>query len=856
MNKIYLIAILLISIKVLPQSPGSISLAFPFKNNFTSNSIAIKTNGKLLVGGDEYLGGVSPCNKLFLLNSDGTKDMNFNDCSFSGVDLNTADDAINSIAIQSDEKIIVGGQFITYNGISQNRLIRLNSDGTKDITFDIGTGFNGDVNCILIQSDGKLLIGGKFTTFNGTSQNNLVRLNADGTKDNSFDIGTGFLSTSAIVSSINTITIQSDGKIITGGYFSTFNSSPYLGNNKNIVRLNSNGTLDATFDISGAELFSDGYVNSVAIQSDGKILVGGYLLWFNGVTWVTNHLARLNQNGSKDNSFNTCAICENSGFVKDIKIQSNNKIVVGFSPYNNESQGLLRLNSDGTQDSNFILDSGYKFGVWQIAIQNDGKILTAGHTWGINNSNTILINGLNRIKSDGTTDYSFNTNSYGMEYNTSINSIISQTDGKIIIGGSSINTYDGFLTHNLIRIKSNGKYDETFNIDSNYILGGINFLKIQPNGKILVAGSIFDINANQVYNLVRLNSDGTKDNSFNSAVIANVFSISLQSDGRILVGGGFSLFNGISQNGLIRLNSDGTKDISFDIGTGFNSFVNSLSIQSDGKILVGGYFSNFNGVSQNKLIRLNTDGTKDNSFNIASGFNGTVNSIIIQSDCKILVGGVFYTYNGISQNRLIRLNSDGTKDSAFEIGTGFDNAINSIALQSDGRILVGGNFTLFNGISQNRLIRLNSDGTKDISFDIGTGFDYSVNSIAIEPLGGICIGGDFTNYNLQNSYKLVKINADSNLNLDSFNKNIIQIYPNPATDLVNIKINFIEELKGGNINIINSLGQKVSSTPIIFSEISNNFTINTSSWGNKGLFFIQFLNSNGKVIEVKKILLE
>ena len=200
---------------------------------------------------------------------------------------------------------------------------------------------------------------------------------------------------------------------------------------------------------------------------------------------------------------------------------------------------------------------------------------------------------------------------------------------------------------------------------------------------------------------------------FSDPIFTLIYSITLQPDGKILVGGWFTEFNGTPANRLIRLNPDGSKDISFDIGSGFVGSVLHTTLQLDGKILVGGAFTSFNGTTQNRLIRLNSDGTKDTSFDIGSGFNNNVNSINLQTDGKILVGGQFTSFNGTTQNRLIRLNSDGTKDTSFDIGSGFNNNVNSINLQTDGKILVGGQFTSFNGTTQNRLIRLNSDGSKD-----------------------------------------------------------------------------------------------------------------------------------------------
>lgn len=195
--------------------------------------------------------------------------------------------------------------------------------------------------------------------------------------------------------------------------------------------------------------------------------------------------------------------------------------------------------------------------------------------------------------------------------------------------------------------------------------------------------------------------------------------INIQDDGKILVAGDFSSFNGIYENRIIRLNEDGTKDTSFITNSfPFYDSIKTIYQQTDGKILVGGDFN-----SQGSIKRLNANGTIDTTFNSGTGFNTSVNKIIQQNDGKILIVGDFTSYNNFNYNGIIRLNIDGTIDTSFNIGSGFDGFGSAVTIhqQTDGKLLVGGNFNTYNGLSENNLIRLNLDGSKDTSFNLGTG---------------------------------------------------------------------------------------------------------------------------------------
>ena len=277
---------------------------------------------------------------------------------------------------------------------------------------------------------------------------------------------------------------------------------------------------------------------------------------------------------------------------------------------------------------------------------------------------------------------------------------------------------------------------------------------VQPDGKILVGGDFGAYNGNTVRRIIRLNPDGSVDNTFhsNDGFNGSVKSIVIQSDGKILVGGNFTSYNESYSNRIIRLNPDGSQDGSFSIGDGFNSGVLCISIQPNGKILVGGDFTTYNETGSKKIIRLNYDGSIDNTFSIGEGFDRTVYSIVIQSDGKIVVGGHFTYYNGTSSNGIIRLNTDGTVDNTF--GNGVNDTIKSIIVQPDGKILIGGYFTAYDTYGGlNYIVRINSDGTLDNDFtNTGEVLNSTVNTLGLLSNGNILVGGTFTSGNRYSNY--------------------------------------------------------------------------------------------------------
>jgi len=322
--------------------------------------------------------------------------------------------------------------------------------------------------------------------------------------------------------------------------------------------------------------------------------------------------------------------------------------------------------------------------------------------------------------------------------------------------------------------------------DGSKISGTIQSTYAQADGKLLIGGFFLDYNGVTGRDMMlRLNSDGTLDTSFNTNAVdgakfnGEILDINVQPDGKILVGGAFTDYGTANRNYLVRLNSDGTTDTAFCAnavdGAQFAFYIESIIIQSDGKILVGGWYNDYAGtVNRSRLIRLNSDGTLDTAFcnNASDGakFQGVVYSLDVQSDGKILAGGNFPNYGGTTgRNYLVRLNSDGTLDTAFcnnaSDSSKFNSTVHTLKVQSDGQILAGGGFTNYGTAGTDRLIRLNTNGTLDTGFTNpasgSSKFSAAVLSLDIEQSNQILVGGAFINYaGVTGRNYLVRLNSD------------------------------------------------------------------------------------------------
>jgi len=706
-------------------------------NNDVQGS-ALQPDGKVIIGGTFTTYNGTGSNRIARLHTDGSLDAGFT----IGTGFNST---VSVIVRQPDGKVLVGGGFTSFNGTSRVRVARLNADGTLDTGFDPGTGASSSVFAIALQPDGKILLGGSFSTFNGTARARLARLNTDGTLDATFDPGTG------PNNQVEALLVQPNGKILVGGPFSTFNGTT----RGSIVRLESSGALDAGGFNSGTGTTTSGGVKTMALQADGKIFIAGTFINYNGT--LRNRVARLLGTGAIDVTFDPGTGTANSNTVETASILSDGRFVIGgnLTFYNGGARnGMAILLANGTLDTSFDPLTGPNTSIYTLVVQPDNKCIIGG---AFTTYRSVVYNHIARVGTDGAMDASFNPPS--AISGGFAQCLLVQPDDKLVVGGV-FTSYGGYNIKKCIRLESDGVPDAGFY--SNFsAINNIFALALQPDGKILKGGAGV---------LYRMNADGTFDASFDGGIPNNtVRAITVQADSKILIGGFFTTYQDSALPRLVRVLADGTLDPGFNIGTGpafvgvpSTPIVEEIKMLSDGRILVRGSFNRFNGVVCKGFICLDTDGSIDTDFASGNATQiGDLEGITVLADGNVMLCGSFVTVLGVARRNIARLNADGTLDATFDPGTGGAGGyIKALVEQPDGKYIIVGYFTGYNGTAVNKIARLNPSGSLDMSFDTGTGPDEQIFGIALQSDGRIIIAGQFTSFNGIGRNRIARLNTD------------------------------------------------------------------------------------------------
>lgn len=342
--------------------------------------------------------------------------------------------SVYGLLLQPDGKILVGGAFTTYNGHAAPHLIRLLPDGTVDPAFNVGSGAGGAVYTFALQPDGKILVGGFFSTYGGVSAGRIVRLLADGSVDPSFQPGTG------ANQSVASILVLPDGRLLVGGGFLRFNGVAHF----SILRLLANGSIDPSF--SGNAEPSD-YVQAMALQPDGSVVLGGYISGYNGIE--QHNLLRITATGALDNSFAPDAATL-PDWVDCVALQPDGRVLVGGDNWGIDPATpiLLRVSSNGAVDNSFpaiAVDGG---SVYALALQPDGKVLAGGTFQFVPQGLFALQTNITRLLADGSGDAAF---APGSGTNGEVSSLALQRDGRVLAGGL-FTTYNGTPRARLLRV--------------------------------------------------------------------------------------------------------------------------------------------------------------------------------------------------------------------------------------------------------------------------------------------------------------------------------------------------------------------------------------------------------------------
>jgi uncharacterized delta-60 repeat protein len=530
--------------------------------------------------------------------------------------------------------------------------------------------------------------------------------------------------------------LQSDGKIVAVGEGA-------------IARYLPDGSLDVTFGTGGKAAFPH-YARAVALQNDGGIVIVGGTESINSADFV---VTRFLSNGTLDTSFSGDGIVLTdfgaNETAYDVAVQGNGRIVVVGGSGNEIA--IARYTTSGELDSSFDGDGKFQrlFNTnrtdtaYAVGLQTDGRIVVAGKTWvsyTFNSSNHDFF--VMRMNSNGSLDSTFGGSGY---INTNFGKVddardlLIQPDGRIVVSGSAEISSQEYLA--IARYNSDGSLDTSFDGDGRLQFRTPGALTDNSTGVAVALqanGSLLSVTSSYVY---RFTSSGQLDSTFNttgrSPYIATTRSVLVQPDGAI-VAGGFHLVG----FAVARFTATGAFDNSFSsdglVTTLFGPSVDeatSSAVQSDGKIVVAGRSQGRMSVARylaNGSLDLTFSGDGRTTIDFGAEYlESGANDVVIQPDGKILLVGaasLFVNQLPAGQMALVRLNSDGSLDTSFSSDglvtttLGDYAEARTVALQADGRIVVGG----FAGSQDFMVARYLANGQLDTSFR-GTGFAIHFN---------------------------------------------------------------------------------------------------------------------------------
>ena len=694
---------------------GSLDKTFNVGSGNPQSSIHISAEGKVLLLGTFWSVQGFAVAGLAQLNFDGSVDTNFHPFPASiGLSVSTA-------SLQSDGRLLIAGTFRRTTNQAWRTVGRLLPDGSDDLSFQPPVPFTGAVGTsVYALSDGKVL----YTEFVGYRLRSLLRLHPNGTIDETF---------SAPLAGAIAALPAPDGRVL--AYSTTgFLDSPPLP----LFRLGSQGSRDWTFDL--APFY---FPQSLGFQADGKLVIGGSFTEIDGVP--RPYLARLYESNPRPVFHFT-----NSTYVVSESNEISTVEIIRGGPTNLEvSVGLRTLDGTALAGEDYVTDMrritfapGEQFKRASYSVVNDqigpeaDKIfrITLEHP----SVDTIIgtpAAAAVTIDDDDLLDQTFNPMLSGANWR--IWRFVVEPDGKIVIAGFFTSVH-GIPRTNFARINPEGTLDPSFD-KYNRINVAPMVLRRDDEGRFLISANATTLAGTEHKGVTRLHPDGSIDLSFIPGPIwrdgtnydlTPTRQLALQPDGKILYYGRVSNPDTLSEPTLLRLNTDGSEDTSFVQRLGFlSNSITALAVQQSGGIIVGSTDN-----PHKPVTRLLDDGSEDPEFDgtLLRGLH--VRTLTLQADDKILVTTGYYScWSGYPSVRLIRLNVDGTLDTSFHeplFGAYLCHehqacdvlTLDAVAVQSDGKIVVGGTFMNVNGMSpwdcghRALVVRLNPDGSLDYDF--------------------------------------------------------------------------------------------------------------------------------------------
>ncbi len=741
-----------------------------------------QADGKRLVSGSFTRANGTPVSRLVRLAANGALDLPFTQ------NVGTVNFVYRIKGYANGQYLLCGsGGSVAAGGITRTEFLRLNADGTPDAGFDAGSGpgltgsFGHSQDCV-IRPNGSVVVVGAFDAYSSTPAAGVVQLTASGSVDATFSVGTG-LTANGSIKTAYAVALQPDGKVLVGGNFAVFNGQPAVG----IVRLLPNGSVDPTF---ASPLQAGSQVENLVLQPDGNVLVNG-LLNVSGTPPATVGLVRLLPSGTVDASFSGPAFLNakvTTGYNDPaVVLQSDGKVLV-VGPFASSSANYVaRLNADGTLDNIFSPGAVLSGMPASLGLQADGTVLVGGSFNTFNGTEASL----GRLTSSGGVDPAFAAQ---LQLPGVVTALSLQPNGQVIAGGN-FTEWNGQAVHRLVRLTTSGALDGSFSSATGVLPGAVTCLALQPDGKAL-AGTLQGIR--------RFTPGGNPDVSFASSL--NTTALAGQPDGRIMVGGNFaSVSGGVSYSRLARLTSTGALDPTFarvvtGASTGALVTVDALLVQPDGRIVVGGNYTSTSQPIVTRVVRYDASGGIDVSFRNNLAFTTTsgassptnrVNALALQADGQLLVGGSFGAVDGLPKYGVARLEPGGNPDGSFVTTAPLNGTVSSVALQPNGRVLVGGTFTYASvaGPVPN-LVRVLRDGQNDGSFGATVVPNGPVRTMALQPDGAILLGGAFTSVGNQPSIGVARIVAPNVLHVATPSPLALtaNVWPVPAHDRLHVAV--------------------------------------------------------------------